>query len=81
MTLVRYLASIFAPTSTEQARQVAKARKATKDLHQRVDELSAQSKQLADWWTEDAKANHYAQRIRAAYRAEATGNQARIEEQ
>lgn len=78
--LAKRLVSWLTPVNLEQARQIRQARQATDALHQRVDELSAQSKQLADWWAEDAKANHYAQRIRAAYRAEATGNQNRIED-
>lgn len=45
-----------------------------------VDELGKRIDEVADWWNDDAKANHYAQRIQAAYRAEATGNQHRIEE-
>lgn len=45
-----------------------------------VDELGKRIDEVADWWSTDAKANHYAQRIRAAYRAEATGNQHRIED-
>ena len=45
-----------------------------------VDELGKRIDEVADWWNDDVAANHYAQRIQAAYRAEATGNQNRIEE-
>lgn len=49
-------------------------------MAQRVNELGTQARQLADWWTNDAKTNHYAERIRAAYRAELTGQQPKTEE-
>lgn len=47
-------------------------------MAQRVNELGAQARQLADWWANDAKANHYAERIREAYRAEITGQQPKV---
>lgn len=47
-------------------------------MAKRVDDLGVQARQLADWWANDAKANHYAERIREAYRAEITGQQPKV---
>ena len=48
-------------------------------MAQRVNALGTQAQKLADWWANDVKTNHYAERKRAAYMAELTGRQPKTE--
>lgn len=79
--LYRFLAWITpAPSPLQQA---ARTRAMDDTLKRRahVEELGERVQQVTDWWNSDATANHYAQRLAEALRAEDTGNQNKIKDE
>lgn len=79
-TISRVIAFLNPPQPAQQAK-LARAQRQTREMHKRIDELGSKSRQLADWWEDDARRNHYADRIREAFIAEVTENLPKIEKE
>lgn len=81
MTTISRVIAFLSPPQPAQQAKLAHAQRQTREMHKRVDELGSRSRQLADWWEDDARRNHYAERIREAFVAEITGSQQKIEKE